>query len=241
MTDDETLAGRITSLGSIATQYNQLGPQYIKAREKERASGVLSAGEEFIRSHITDAEGKSLLDVGCGDGHDLLDYKEYGFKELSGVDPSTVMVQAAIKLHGANGVVKLGSWTNLDFQPESIDYLIGRSSIHYTVDLDEAYTEAAKVLKPGGKIIIVSPHPEKVGKIVRVEHIPCVQNIIKDEVTITYPLHIFEDYFAEKFNEFFDLEKVKVWSKKTESGKELPSQLFGKEEPVQFGFVAIRR
>jgi ubiquinone/menaquinone biosynthesis C-methylase UbiE len=218
----------------IDTQYDQMGRKYIAAQEADANPEIIHPSALYIHNNLKESQGKYLVDVGCGGGEDLLAYRALGFAKAVGVDPSIVMVEAACKKLGDDTAAQLGKWTQLPFPDASQDYLVGRSSIHYEEDLDTAYREAARVLKPGGKLILVVAHPEKAKnrEIIKKGDREYVHDkVFQNQVTITYPRHEMKEYFSETFKELFELEDQIDLMKERAHGI----------EPDQMGFMARRR
>ncbi|ORY93506.1 S-adenosyl-L-methionine-dependent methyltransferase [Syncephalastrum racemosum] len=58
---------------------------------------------QWIRTHVTDQR-KSFVDIGCGNGHLLLEIGKSGYSELTGVDYSATATRLARKLSKDNEV-----------------------------------------------------------------------------------------------------------------------------------------
>ena len=177
----------------------------------------MPSSEEIARQYDT---------IGAQDGGDIAEYRALGFHDVAGVDTSSVMVEAAHKRLDENTSVKAASWTQLPYPDTSKDIVIGRSALHYVDNLDMAYGEAARVLRPGGMLIIVSPHPDKVNRVVTQEGQEYVQNSIFDgAVTITYPRHSMDDYLSPFFLNLFEVEIQTEFKRVTPDGKQEPGQI----------------
>lgn len=189
----------------ITRQYNQIGNDYIAGKEaffKESPD----LGKEFLAEHLKDPEEKSLLDVGCGAGAELLTYRDkMRFKSVLGVDPSRVMVEEARKAAHDPQIAQIGDWEHLPATDASQDYVIGRFSLHYVEGTDASYLEAARVLKPGGELLLILPHPdadmvvEEGGKKV------VKTSLFEGKVVVTYPPHAMEEYLSPTFHRLFEL------------------------------------
>lgn len=98
----------------------------------------------------------TILDLGCGEGIMLEKLiKRYPHKSIVGLDTMPENVQITSKL----GLpVQLGDIYHLDFPVNSIDAVILMEVIEHLVNPELAIKEIHKVLKPGGKLIIVFPN-----------------------------------------------------------------------------------
>ena len=227
--------------GLIETQYDTIGAAYLERREKRGHFVDTHPVVQYIRQYLGEPKGKSLIDVGCGGGDELVKYKGYGFAEVRGIDPSEVMVKAARERVQDDAAVLQGKWADLStlFKGEKKDVVVGRSSLHYEPDLDAAYQVIAEILKPGGLLILIVPDPRKAS--IKTEHRRIVEKdgrkyvqdrILGSGVPITYPLHTMDDYVeSETFKKFFELVNRKDFLKERD----------GVEEPDQLGIVARRR
>lgn len=224
-----------TSIQSdIAKQYDQVGDAYIAVRAADSQNALSHPSILFIRKHLTNTRNRSLVDIGCGGGEDLSGYAQLGFKEVRGIDSSPVMVEAAQRRLRDKAIVELGTWSRLPLPDSSEDFVVGRSSVHYEENLDSAYREASRVLKAGGQLIIVAPHPEKAKNrsIVRHGNREYVQdNLFHGKVPIKYPRHELNEYFSDVFNQLFELRERKDILKQRPYGI----------EPDQLAFVARKR
>jgi ubiquinone/menaquinone biosynthesis C-methylase UbiE len=102
--------------------------------------------------------GKRVLDIGCGTGaHALIFVERFGCS-VSGVDASAGMVaQARAKLPG--GEVRQGLAEELPFGDRSFDAALMMLVVHH-LDRPHAFGEAARVLVPGGRLLITTSNPD---------------------------------------------------------------------------------
>ncbi|MFC7344630.1 class I SAM-dependent DNA methyltransferase [Saccharopolyspora griseoalba] len=95
-----------------------------------------------------------VADIGCGTGHSTAFLHRLG-AEVSGIDPSTGMLDTARRLHPGLRF-ELGSMTALDLPERSLGgILAGYSIIHLEpADLPAAFAEFHRVLLPGGNLLL---------------------------------------------------------------------------------------
>jgi len=104
--------------------------------------------------------GDVVLDLGSGGGIDVfLAANKVGESgKVIGIDMTEEMVRNATKnaLEGKyeNVEFKLGEIEDLPIETDSIDVIISNCVINLTPDKLDAYKEAFRVLKPGGKILV---------------------------------------------------------------------------------------
>ena len=123
--------------------------------------GPLAPGEREL-GLMGKVRGKRILEVGCGGGQNAIVLAKWG-ASCTGVDPSDAQLAHARKLaqeHGvevqfANGMAEdLGS-----FPAESFDLVLSSYAFDYVSDIQQAYREVWRVLKPGGPFVFCQSHP----------------------------------------------------------------------------------
>jgi SAM-dependent methyltransferase len=98
--------------------------------------------------------GSPAVDVGCGDGRHTFELADrFGFAVV-GVDP----VPRHIELAGATlrpGVrFQLGTAEALPLESGTVDLVWCRDVLAHVADLDRAYAEFRRVLRPGGRVLV---------------------------------------------------------------------------------------
>jgi ubiquinone/menaquinone biosynthesis C-methylase UbiE len=114
----------------------------------------------WMKAHMPEKEELSLLDIGCGNGAFLRALSEDpdvpSISRGVGVDRSAHMVEIAGKRSEAFPALKFEHIANprLPFEDHSFDIVTSLLSMRY-LDWDPVFGEIRRVLKPGGKILIV--------------------------------------------------------------------------------------
>lgn len=103
------------------------------------------------------ARGQRVLDLGCGQGIDLMEYALAGALP-TGIDLTPRHVELA-RLHlaakGLEAEVVQGDVERLPFDDGSFDRLSSNGVLHHTPDMPAALREAHRVLRPGGEARII--------------------------------------------------------------------------------------
>jgi ArsR family transcriptional regulator len=120
---------------------------------------VEAAMGEALGGHVFD----SLLDLGTGTGR-LLELFAPLYRRAIGIDASSDMLAVARANLDRAGVahaqVRLGDIHHLPFARNSFDVVTVHQVLHYLDDPERAIGEAARVLRPGGRLLVVdfAPH-----------------------------------------------------------------------------------
>lgn len=152
----------------------------VKQARAERAQDYFSrnaaAWDELRRLHVSDDQVEAelrklvgpekieaLLDLGTGTGR-ILELFQNQYRRATGVDASRDMLAVARANLDRAGVhhatVRLGDIFNLPLEGQEFDLVIIHQVLHFLDQPELAIAEAARMLKPGGRLAIVdlAPH-----------------------------------------------------------------------------------
>lgn len=110
------------------------------------------------RSHLTRIDrlvaipaDARVLEIGCGQGHLTRALAERGM-DIVGIDanPQAPEVAQTERVRHMNA-------ESLQFDDDAFDYVVSVHAIEHIPDLDKALTEMARVLRPGGKAVLIYP------------------------------------------------------------------------------------
>ncbi len=125
-----------------------------------RVTSVGVTTERLERAAVLDLAGPlaalDVLDVGCGDGAYALAAAEAGGR-VAGVDASATAVEAAQRRAGAAGLAAaflVGDASQLPFVAERFDVVLAVTVLCFVPDAEEAVAEMARVLRPGGLLVL---------------------------------------------------------------------------------------
>ena len=136
-----------------APHWDRIRSLYIDEREVESALVEIVAG----------AAPRDLLDIGTGTGR-MIEVLAPRVGHALGIDQSREMLAVArvnLERAGAsNGMVRLGDMYQLPLPDASFDAVVIHLVLHYADRPATAIAEAARVLRPGGVLIVVdfAPH-----------------------------------------------------------------------------------
>ena len=106
------------------------------------------------------ARSKKLLEIGHGMGTDLLTFAEHG-AEVYGIDITAEHHRLATRnfeVHGRQAVLKLCDAATIDFPSEFFDVVYSMGVLHHTPDTVRCISEACRVLKPSGLLVLSLYH-----------------------------------------------------------------------------------
>lgn len=110
--------------------------------------------DEEILSETRVNPGDDLLDVGCGPGHLASVAVEMGAR-ATGVDVAQAMLDRATANYPALRV-RLGNAEDLSFSDQSFDVVVGNLVVLHLARPEAAAAEAARVLRPGGRLALTT-------------------------------------------------------------------------------------
>jgi len=106
------------------------------------------------------ARGLRVLEIGCGIGTDGARFAEAGAL-YTGVDLTEAAIELArerFELSGLKGEFRIADAEKLDFPDVSFDLVYSHGVLHHTPDIAAAVGEIHRVLKPGGRAIVMLYH-----------------------------------------------------------------------------------
>ncbi len=103
----------------------------------------------------------AILDVGCGTGINLLELARVlgPCRKLVGVDLSAGMLEVARRKAAAAGVAatfQVGDAEALDLPDGTFDLVVCNSAYHWFPDRARAIKEMARILRPGGQLLLTT-------------------------------------------------------------------------------------
>lgn len=106
------------------------------------------------------ATGRRVLELGCGGGQGLGLLARSASKVVGG-DYSAPLLAIARRTYGSRIPLARLSAERLPFADKTFDLVLLFEASYYIPDLNAAFTEMARVLAPGGSILVVNANPER--------------------------------------------------------------------------------
>ncbi len=148
-------------------QNHPCGTKFADAQPGSRVFYELVEQHRYEKEwHIPDAAGfdkaKNLrvLEVGCGLGTDGAQFAKAG-ADYTGIDLTEAAVNLArrrFELFNLPGAFRVADAEGLDFPDNSFDVVYSHGVLHHTPDTAGAIREIHRVLKPGGRALVMLYH-----------------------------------------------------------------------------------
>ena len=117
---------------------------------------------QLILEYFGDLAGKRVLDVGCGKGRFArILHERHPTAEIWGLDISEEM----LKFVPAGIHTRAGAMTALPFDTASFDAAYATESLEHAVEIEVAVREICRVVKPGGRIVIIDKNKKHFGRL----------------------------------------------------------------------------
>jgi len=98
---------------------------------------------------------RRVLDIGCGTGFNIEQLRARGFEKVVGLDVSNDAIAYA-RSRGLRALVR-GDGARLPFADAAFDLVLALDLIEHLEDDGEALRDMARVLAPGGRLLVFTP------------------------------------------------------------------------------------
>jgi SAM-dependent methyltransferase len=137
-----------------ASDYKEVKPVQVRGYPKDRFEAAVYWGDR----------GDSLLEIGCGSGNVILTLKD-NYKKCVGIELSEIRVNELKKLFSDNDNVSIlvGNIEEEAFElkKDSFDTILMNAIIEHLIDPIRTLKYLAHLLRPGGRIVIITPNIAK--------------------------------------------------------------------------------
>lgn len=212
----------------LAKQYNNFADNFSKYHDLGENSNRFN--REVFYSHLDFLkQGMKLLDLGCGDGTDLVYYKKIG-ADIYGLDASEKLLEIA-RQKLPDGKLKASLFENMPFEDNFFDVVLSKYAIMTSADMKPVFKEIHRVLKSGGIMMYLVTHPfrqffeKKEEKTDYFEQKIVDSHILGSTVTVKEPTHTMTEYLNDFLFKNFDIQSYdERWDKAAEfiDGKKYP-------------------
>lgn len=130
------------------------------AERVERVLDTSSARRlrELVAETLDPQSDERILSIGCGPGYEPVSFADRGASDVVGVDVSRESLELAAGRCRDLSAVSLaqGDATRLPFVDGRFDAAVAKQVYQFVPDIDAAMCELARVLRPGGRAVVVS-------------------------------------------------------------------------------------
>jgi SAM-dependent methyltransferase len=156
--DDEKLRGRgvLAERVSTVTAYGQRAASY----DAEAGGGLFAMDEPVVAEYLDGREPGVALDAACGTGRFAGFLAKCGH-QVVGVDSSPDMLAHA-RRRVPDGEFHVGELDRLPLPDDSVDIIVCALALVHVPRLQPVLAEFARVLRPGGDLVISDVHHELV-------------------------------------------------------------------------------
>lgn len=174
-----------------------------------------TVGSDFDRSQETDfqkrfndlftsqeVEGKSVLDLGCGNGRYAEFFCKKNAKRVVGTDLNDSMIELLKKRKQEKDLKQLevvkSDMNNMDVKESEFDFIFSHFSLVHAKDIEKVISDLKKALSVGGKILIatsiISSLREGVIKELPREPVPVIINMNNQQVKVSDFIYTTKEY-----------------------------------------------
>ncbi|NRQ35224.1 class I SAM-dependent methyltransferase [Nonomuraea sp. NN258] len=154
--DDDSLAEAAVEVARVDT----LEGYRIWSQTYDEPNAAFVLDEPFISEIVDVLPAGDALDAACGTGR-IAAYLAGRGHRVRGVDSSADMLERA-RVRVPQAEFLQGDLTSLPVPDESVDLVVCSLALTHVPELDPVLAEFARVLRPGGQVVIADVHPEGV-------------------------------------------------------------------------------
>ena len=132
---------------------------YKKLRDSDTNSNDLLE-QPAMRKLLPDLTNKTVLDLGCGYGHNCVEFVKNGAAKVIGIDISEKMLAVAKKESADEKITYLNmSMTDIEKLGEKFDLIYSSLAFHYVEDFDSFAKVMYNCLNDSGQLLFSQEHP----------------------------------------------------------------------------------
>ena len=136
--------------------YDRYARQY---QERINNDSKLLGMRDLVYQLVSPVRDRRVLCIGCGDGTECVPYAEHG-AQVVGIDASNEFIAYAQEHYGPLGIeFFVMDYENTSFADGRFDAIVSIMSIGYKPDLTKVLLELKRIVRAGGVMVIVVPHP----------------------------------------------------------------------------------
>jgi ubiquinone/menaquinone biosynthesis C-methylase UbiE len=139
------------------TEFNHAAGYAAWAETYDDENNLIDMEERYLRQILERFPAGDAADIACGTGRVSALLGELGHR-VTGVDPSEEMLAVA-RAKGTDATFLTGDFTSLPLESDSIDLVTCALALTHVADLRGPMVEMARIVRPGGRIVLSDIHP----------------------------------------------------------------------------------
>ncbi len=128
------------------TQFTEIAASYDRWYESPEGKYIDRQENELFLRLVKPRKGQSILELGCGTGHNILFFQQLGLK-VAGIEPTEAMLNVALSRCGAEANLCPGDACQLTFPDNSFDIVAVITALEFMPDPEMALREAIRTSK----------------------------------------------------------------------------------------------
>ena len=186
-------------------QYNKIANEFSNIHE----DGNKFSNIEYYKRLLPYIESKNILDVGCGDGSDMVLYTEHA-KKVFGIDSSSELLSMA-REKNPQAVISEGVFNSIPFDDCFFDVVLSKYALQTIQSFNDFYNETHRVLKKKGFLVFLTVHPlrqffeKKTRSKNYFKQTEVASVLFNGELSVIEPTHTLQDYLSDSFLQKFEL------------------------------------
>lgn len=184
--------------------------------------------------------GKKVLEIGTGVGTDAREIIARG-GIYTGINVDTGSVEAtkkALEVYGLPGTVRQCSATDIFLEDNAVDIVYSFGVLHHIPEVDKAVEEIARVLKPGGELLIMLYNRSSINYQLEIRllrkfslRMLSLPGVISLFAMLGFPREKLQRH-AELYNNYGMLDDQEWLNRNTDGPNNPYSQVYGEQEAV---------
>lgn len=155
------MSGEASTGGTSPIGWDEAAGWYLSMVD-DAETGFNDLADRTVLGLVGEVAGLDALDIGCGEGRGARALARAGAR-VTGVEPTAALLAAARDREAQDGLgvryLAAGAEDLGTLDDASFDLAVAVLVLHHVDRLDDALREAARVLRPGGRLAVVVPHP----------------------------------------------------------------------------------
>lgn len=132
---------------------------YYSLREREDCYNDLLE-QPAMANMLPSLTNKTVLDLGCGYGHNCVDFVKHGASKVIGIDISQKMLEIAKKESSDNKIQYINmSMTDISTLNIKFDFVYSSLAFHYIENFKKLITDIYSLLNSNGELLYSQEHP----------------------------------------------------------------------------------